>query len=470
MTRILVIDDEPSICWAIRTLGEKLGHEVREAASAEAGLETVAQFQPDLIFLDVRLPGISGLEAIPRLSELSGGVPIVLITAFGDLETAVDAVRQGVFEYLVKPFAVQQVQHTIRRALQRDEPGQEVAASASARELVGNSPPMQEIFKRVALAAAADAAILVQGESGTGKELVATAIHRYSSRAAGPFVAVNIASLAPSLVESELFGHVRGAFTDAHDTKPGLLQNADGGTLFLDEVAEIPLVTQAKLLRVLEQGEVVPVGASQGLRINFRIVCATHRDLLSCVKAGTFRHDLLFRLSTFRIEIPPLRERAEDIPELATHFLASFAQRSGRKVSITTEAMAELTRRPWYGNVRELRNAVEHAHILARDGVIRAEHLPDELSRDLFDLGGESGRDNVQSNLQAALKLWIETELAEAPEESNLHQRLLTLTETELFRHLLDHFDGQYVAAAKVLGVHRTTVKKKCEELGILSR
>lgn len=264
MASIHIVDDESSICWAIEKLGTKLGHDVRVASTAEQGLELLAENQPDLMFLDVRLPGMSGLEALPKIKSIAPETPVVLITAFGDLEVAVEAVRQGTFDYLVKPFSLEDIQTVIDRALAQNTSEQELRPESVSTEIVGTSPAMQEVFKRIALAARSVAPIVIQGESGTGKELVAQAIHRYGPRHAAPFVAVNIASLAPSLIESELFGHVRGAFTHAIQEKRGLLQQANGGTLFLDEVAEIPLPTQAKLLRALEQREVVPVGGSAG--------------------------------------------------------------------------------------------------------------------------------------------------------------------------------------------------------------
>ena len=246
--------------------------------------------------------------------------------------------------------------------------------------IVGASPPMQEVFKRIALVAPSEACVHVRGESGTGKELVARAIHRYSRRAAGPFVAVNMASLSPTLAESELFGHVRGAFTGAEQSRKGLLEQAGGGTIFLDEVADIPMALQVKLLRVLEFGEIVPVGGEQAVRSDFRMISATHQDLQQRVAEGKFRHDLYFRLITFEIELPPLRQRRDDIGPLAEHFLDVLADRNpGPRPSLSPEALAELRRREWFGNVRELRNAIEHAMILARGGIIGREHLPPPL-------------------------------------------------------------------------------------------
>ncbi len=466
MANIYVIDDESSVCWAIEKLATKLGHTVQVASTAEQGLPRLEKDQPDLLFLDVRLPGVSGLEALPQVKERSPHTLVVLITAFGDLEVAVEAVRQGTFEYLVKPFAVEDVQAVIERALAVRSDRPESRPQSPSTDLVGTSPAMQEIFKRIALAAQSSAPILIQGESGTGKELVARAIHRYGPRHDRPFVAVNIASLASSLIESELFGHVRGAFTNAYQDKIGFLQQADGGTLFLDEVAEIPLPTQAKLLRVLEQREVVPVGGSESQQVNFRIVCASHRDLAQQVKAGKFRHDLLFRLNTFHIDLPPLRKRPEDVPPLVYHFVRQLEKEYGQELRVSPETLTQLQHRPWYGNVRELRNAIEHAHILARQGVIEPEHLPPAVSRDWFEKP-ESARDPALG-LAEAVSAWTRRQLEGTEPPEGLWIRFQTLAEKEILQVLLEHFDGQYMAIGRVLGIHRTTVKKKCEQYGLL--
>lgn len=468
MASIHVIDDESSVCWAIEKLGTKLGHEVRVASTAEQGLAQLEQQQPDLMFLDVRLPGMSGLEALPQVKQLSPRTPVVLITAFGDLEVAVEAVRQGTFDYLVKPFSVEDIQAVIARALAQAETEPSPRLEAAPADLVGKSAAMQEVFKRIALAANSNAPIVIHGESGTGKELVAQAIHRYGPRHEQPFVAVNIASLAPSLIESELFGHVRGAFTNAVQDKEGVLQQAQGGTLFLDEIAEIPLPTQAKLLRVLEQREVVPVGGTQSEKVDFRVVCASHQNLSECVKRGTFRHDLLFRLNTFHIALPPLRERPEDIPPLVDHFLRQLEAESQDHLRIAPQVMNELARRPWYGNVRELRNAIEHAHILARKGMIETEHLPPPVSKDWFDSAQEEADPEIQ--LAAAIARWTRAELSHNKPIEHLWARFQGVAEKEMLNEMLDEFDGQYLAIAKALGIHRTTVKKKCEQYGLISK
>jgi two-component system nitrogen regulation response regulator GlnG len=466
MSHLLIIDDEPSICWGLKKLGESRGLSCATASSAEEGFDQAGRQTPDAVILDVRLPGMDGLKAMDRLQALAPEAPIVVITAHGDLSTAVEAVRRGAFDYLAKPFALDQVESVLERALEWRGRDKTKTSATSATDntldgLVGRSPVMQEVFKRVALVAQSDACVLLSGESGTGKELMARAIHRYSPRAAGPFIAVNVASLSSSLAESELFGHARGAFTGADSAHVGLLAQADGGTLFLDEVADIPLPTQVKLLRALEHGEIVPVGSTRGQRSNFRVVSATHQDLQQCVRNGTFRHDLLYRLCAIQIQLPPLRARGDDLRELAEFFARTL--RPDRKVpqSFTPDAISAIISRPWPGNVRELRNAVEHALILARGEPIRVEHLPAEQ------LQSSDGKSTDSSQLADLLRTWTEAQLASGVEGDDLYERFLTLVEPPLLEAALRKHLGQVATAARALGLHRTTLKKKLDQYGI---
>jgi two-component system nitrogen regulation response regulator GlnG len=464
MPHVLVVDDEPSICWGLARLGKLRGYDVAVAASAEEGLASVVQKRPDVIVLDVRLPGMDGLTAIDRFREKLGPVPVILITAYGELSTAVAAVRAGAFDYLIKPFDLQVAERTIERALQSSELGQPTPRPDATPEdtIVGGGPAMQEVFKRIALAAASDACVHLHGESGTGKELVARAIHRYSRRAEGPFVAAHVASLAPSLAESELFGHVRGAFTGADQLHQGLLERAHGGTVFLDEVADIPPSIQVKLLRSLEYGEVLPVGASRPISVDFRIISATHRNLLEQVAEQKFRHDLYFRLVTFEIELPPLRQRREDIPLLADRFLGLLAAKhDGPRPLLSPAALAELERRPWYGNVRELRNALEHATILGRGGILGPEHLPPPAPPTT--VAGEG----LEEQIIALVRRWARSRLADAADSGDLHAALLRTVEPPMLREVIEHYHGQCAAAARRLGLHRTTLRKKLDELDI---
>ena len=462
---LLVVDDEDAICWGLQKLGESMGLAVTTASSAEDGIQAAARSRPDVIVLDVRLPGMDGLAAIEHFQKTVGDVPIILITAYGDLKTAVEAIRGGAFEYIIKPFDLEHVQKVIQRSLQAapPEPAREQPTETRGN-LVGRTPAMQEVFKRIALAATSDACVLVTGESGTGKELVARAIHRYSRRSDGPFVAVNLASLSPSLAESELFGHVRGAFTGAEHSRPGLMMQANGGTLFLDEVADIPLPTQVKLLRAVETREVTPVGATEGVKTDFRVISATNRNLLEKVQDGSFREDFYFRLSAFLVDLPPLRQRRDDIVEIADHFLGLFARRDGVSTPrLGKEAMEELRLRPWYGNVRELRNAVEHAMIVARGGTILPEHLPAPTPVAAADerQGGEEER------IASMVHAWAEMQLADPDKAEELYEKLLAIVEPPLLQAALARHRGQCATAARTLGMHRTTVRKKLDHYGI---
>lgn len=463
MAKLLVVDDEQSICWGISRLATSLGHAVRAASSAEQALEMARLDRPDVVVMDVRLPGLDGLAAMTQLRAVAGELPIVIMTAYGDLPTAVEAVRQGAFEYLVKPFDLEQMRRVLLRACDPTRPATVEVSSRVAEGMIGKSPAMQEVFKRVALAASSDACVLLQGESGTGKELAARAVHQFSARASGPFVAVNVAALSPQLAESELFGHVRGAFTDAAEDRVGLLVQADGGTLFLDEVADIPLSVQVKLLRVLDHGEVLPVGSNQPVRSDFRVVSATHRRLLDRVATGEFRHDLYFRLNAFHVDLPPLRERQGDIAELAIHFAR---RRLGDKAAsaFAQETLEELARRPWHGNVRELRHAVEHAVVLARGGVVLPEHLPLELTSPL---DHRTNTASLPDQLAALIEQWAEQVLADPAQAGQIHEQFLRLVETPLFRAALRSSRGQCAAAARALGIHRVTLKGKLDEYGL---
>jgi len=455
MGKILIIDDEEAIAWALRKACEREGHTALVAASAEAGLKLAAE-QPDAAFLDVRLPGMDGLTALAKLKAISPRTAVIIITAHGNLSTAVKAVEGGAFDYLAKPFDLSQALATLKRALERNTVTIPVVPNISLDtedELVGRSAPMQAIFKRIALAAPTDACVMITGESGTGKELVARALHANSSRRHKPFLPVHIASLNVNLVESELFGHVKGAFTGADRARPGLLTLADGGTVFLDELGDIPLPVQAKLLRVLERQEVQPVGGSELQRVNVRIISATNSNLDDEVMAGRFRHDLFFRLNVYPIHLPTLRDRTGDIPMLAEHFLRRFAT-AGTRPQITEEAFAELRKRSWPGNVRELKNALEHAVISARGEPIRPEHLP---------VPSDLGRaQTLRERLSHLVRDWARDRIVAAnpAEPVELHAALLAEVEPALLREVLDQLGGNRLATGRWLGLARATVRK----------
>lgn len=467
MSKLLIVDDEESICWGLSQLGESHGHQVMTASTAEQALSLAEEDRPDVVVMDVRLPGMDGLTAMQGLRDRVGPVPVIVITAYGDLQTAVEAVRNGAFDYIVKPFDLNQMEQVLDKAIyesRREEPS--VGETRQVDGLVGSTSEMQDVFKSIALVSGSEASVLLSGESGTGKELAAHAIHRFSERASGPFIAVNIASLSESLAESELFGHLQGAFTGAESTRVGFLEQADQGTLFLDEVADIPLPIQIKLLRALEEGEVLPVGSTQRVKTNFRLIAATHRNLESLIKQGKFRHDLYFRLCTFQIDIPPLRKRVGDICTLAEFFLERFVDlQSGVQYRLTAEAISELEKRPWYGNVRELRNSIEHAALRARGGTILPEDLPAPVSKSF--LGSEESDADSDIMIIELLKQWAEQQLIDPGQATNLYEKLLALIEPPVMNVALDQFHGQCAPAARCLGLHRTTLSKKLKQYGI---
>ena len=466
MAQLLIIDDEPSICWGLKKMAESLGHVARTASSAEAGLrEAEKSPKPEALFLDVRLPGLDGINAMPRLRERLPDAPIIVMTAHGELETAVAAIRNGAFEYLTKPFDLTLAEKVLDRALRRrpQEKQPSVTLPGLQDQIVGHSPALQEVFKQIALVAGSEACVLVRGESGTGKELVARAIHRFSRRSAGPFVPVHVAALSPMLAESELFGHVRGAFTGADTPRTGLLEQAQGGTLFLDEVADIPLPLQIKLLRALEHGEIVPVGSDKPRTIDFRLVSATHQNLSEKVAAGTFRHDLFFRLVTIQIELPPLRARGADILELTEHFITNLTtQNQLPRPTLSKKAEAELNRRQWHGNVRELRNAIEHAVIIARGGQIELDQFPPPAPP-----AGVPSDGTPTATLAQLIQQWADARLREDGEREDLYERFLSLVEPPLLNATLTHEFGQCTSAARKLGLHRHTLRKKLDQYGI---
>jgi two-component system nitrogen regulation response regulator GlnG len=462
MKHILIVDDEEAVCWALERALSKEGHRVAVASSAEDAFALAQKQRFDAVLLDVRLPGMDGLSALGRLRELTSDAPVIVVTAFGNLSTAVKAVEGGAFDYLAKPFDLGQALEAVARALQRRaQPAvapTDNGAAEPPEEIVGRSQAMQTVFKRIALVAPRDACVLITGESGTGKELVARAIHRHSPRRDRPFLPVHVAALNPNLVESELFGHVKGAFTGAAQARPGLLALADGGSVFLDELADIPLPVQVKLLRVLEHNEVLPVGGNQPEPLQIRIIAATHQDLAHRVAEGHFRHDLYFRLNVFQVHLPPLRERPEDIPALAEHFLRRFEPSALPLAAATVQFLQSL---PWLGNVRELRNALEHAAIVARGGPLLPEHFPT--------LAISPGPSTPAEQLAAAVRLWLTEQMKPASGEapSELYAELLRGIEPALFDEVMRRVQGNRWVAAKWLGLNRATVRKKLGMYGL---
>ena len=380
MARLLVIDDEKGIRDALAQLFEYEGHVVSTAEDGRAGIESASKTRPDVIFLDVKMPGLDGLDVLARLRENDPTALVVMISGHGTIDTAVDATRKGAYDFLEKPLDSDRLLVTLRRALELRGLTRTMAdlksQVESRYEIVGTSFAIRQVLDRVEKVAPTEARVLVTGENGTGKELVARAIHRLSTRAEGPFVEVNCAAIPSELIESALFGHIKGSFTGAIADRAGKFEQADGGTLFLDEVGDMSLDAQAKALRALEEGVVTRVGGSKAIRVDVRVIAATNKDLAHAIEAGVFREDLFYRLNVVPIEVPPLRERREDVPMLVQHFAEMMAKRDGvTPRSFDAGAIERLLDLPWPGNVRELRNTVERLMILSSGERVRAEDV-----------------------------------------------------------------------------------------------
>jgi DNA-binding NtrC family response regulator len=381
--RLLIVDDELHVRESLMHWFLQEGYEVTSASGAKEALAELGREPFDVVLSDIRMPGIDGLELQRRIREVNQRVKTILITAYASVPTAVQALKDGAFDYVTKPFDPGELSRVVEKAVfaarleQENLRLRERLSDAQPEFVAGRSPAMQKLLGLVDAVAPTDTSVLIRGESGTGKELIARLIHTRSPRCFGPLVAVNCGALPEGVLESELFGHEKGAFTGAVARRKGKLELADGGTLFLDEIGELSAKVQVELLRALEQRRITRVGGSEEIATDFRVVCATHRDLEEAVRQSSFREDLFYRVHVFVIEIPPLRERTEDILPLAEHFLARFAAAMGRKVTgFSPAARQALLEAPWPGNVRELANAVERALVVCRDGEIRPEHLP----------------------------------------------------------------------------------------------
>lgn len=455
--RILVAEDDAAVAWAVEQALSAEGYSIRLASDGLSAMKQARKERPDLVIADIRMPGLDGLGLLAEIQKLYPQLPVVIMTAHGTMETAIEAVKRGAFDYLPKPLDLERLIATARRAL-----GEHAIAAAASPSLaceqyamVGSTAMMQEVYRRIAAAAASEVTVLVTGPSGSGKELVARALHRHSRRCEGPFVAVNCGSLPDHLVESELFGHEAGAFTDARGRRIGRTESANGGTLFLDEIGELPLSAQAKLLRFLEDQRIQRVGGNEEIALDVRIVAATNRDLATMVAAGAFREDLAWRLRVFTIHLPPLAERMDDVPALAKHFLSRSAGRLGRSLQLTQDAIERLKTWHWPGNVRELRHTIEEASVIATGGVISA----DLLSLPAPDPGANRG--DLPRLMEERAKRLID----QTPGE--VATRMQEELEHAMIRAALAKTEGNQLRAAELLGINRMTLKKRMDELGI---
>jgi len=465
--RILIADDEDSLRWVLEKGLRGVGYDVTSVKDGEEAVR-VFEAQPfDLVFLDVRMPGLDGLTALERIRDLRPDVYVIVMTAHGSMDTAIKAMQRGAYDYLNKPFDLDEVLLLSERALAASRLTQEVArlrtGLAEVREfsaLIGRHPRMQDVYKTIGRIAGTDVTVLLRGESGTGKELVARAIHHYSRRSGRPFVAVSCAAIPGTLLESEMFGHERGAFTDAKERRLGKFELAHGGTL-LDEIGDMPVDLQTKLLRALQERTIERVGGHESIAIDVRVLAATNRDLEALMKEGRFREDLYYRLNVVTVNLPPLRERRRDIPLLVEHFLAKHVEELGER-GVAPEALDRLVGYDWPGNVRELENVVQRAMVMATAGVILPEHLP---------IGPVSAAASVA--VDATLEEIIERKLMECVRglrersSANLYDLVVGLVEKPLLRAVLRETSGNQVRAAQILGINRNTLRKKLTEHGI---
>jgi two-component system nitrogen regulation response regulator GlnG len=457
---VWIIDDDRSIRWVFEKALAREGIAHKTFGAPQEALDQLASEQPQVVVSDIRMPGFSGLELMQQLKERLPSTPVIIMTAYSDLESAVAAFQGGAFEYLPKPFDVDHAVELVRRAIEESRRQVEaLPADTQAPEILGQAPAMQEVFRAIGRLAQSHATVMITGESGTGKELVARALHRHSPRASKGFIAINTAAIPKELLESELFGHERGAFTGAQATRRGRFEQAEGGTLFLDEIGDMPADLQTRLLRVLSDGRFYRVGGHTPIEANVRVIAATHQDLESRVKQGLFREDLYHRLNVIRLRLPALRERREDIPMLARHFLAKSARElhvEGKR--LTDAALQFLMAQDWPGDVRQIENVCHWVTVMAPGQVVDVADLPPEIRSETAGTPGESDWRRVLEREVAARLARGETNIADA---------LTRDFETALIVKALQHTGGRRIEAAGLLGIGRNTLTRKVQDLKI---
>jgi len=466
MARLLVIDDEPNTLYSFERCLSTDTLQVLPAATARAGIALVESARPDAVIVDVRLPDMSGLEAYDRMRAIDPRLPVIVITAHGSTDTAIEAMKRGAFDYLLKPVELHRLREVVTRALElrrlahvpavpEPELGDEQAGL-----IVGRAPAMQELYKAIGRVAPQDVTVLVLGESGTGKELIARAIVQYSRRAAQPFLAINCAAIPESLLESELFGHERGAFTGADRRRIGKFEQVDGGTIFLDEIGDMSPATQSKVLRLLQEQQFERVGDNHTIRTDVRVIAATNKDLPKLVAEGRFREDLFYRLNGFTIHVPPLRERSDDLPVLVEHFIKLFNREFGKSVcGLAPAASRLLEAHSWPGNVRELQSAIRYAVVHATGDVITPQCLPDGV-RPLLPATARTS-DGTQLELDTLVRELL------ASRTPDLYRRVCARVDRVVLEEVLRHARGNLVQAADILGISRTTLRAKLRALGL---
>ena len=465
MDKLLLIDDEADVRYSFeRIFGSKDGLELSTAASGEEALNLIPQLQPDLVIMDVRMGGVTGIETLQRLREFDTKTPVILMTAFGTTQTAIQAMKHGAYDYILKPFDVPKLEELVAKALDAARSMKQVVSYEPLLEqedydlgIIGQSAAMQEVFKTIGQLASSDATALITGESGTGKELVARAIYTHSQRSDRSYLAINCAAIPENLLESELFGHEKGAFTGASSQRIGKFEQSDGGTIFLDEIGDMTLATQTKILRVLQDGTFERVGGNQSVKTDVRLIAATNRPLEEAVAAEDFREDLFYRLNVVRVKLPALRERREDIPQLVSYFLARNSPDPKKPKTIQADARALLEGYDWPGNVRELENAIRRALVMAKGESVIADNLPPEILSGHSEKEPDADGDDF-SGLSAKLFRWA---------RNNPDLKVIPAVDRELVINALKETEGNQVQAAKLLGITRATLRKRIEKFSI---
>lgn len=460
--RVWIVDDDKSIRWVLEKALSREGMTITSFAEPEAVLSRFTREMPDVILTDIRMPNMDGIQMMDEIRKMAPELPIIVMTAYSDLDRAVSAFQGGAFEYLSKPFDIDEVVTLVKRAIkesQAEERGGSAAEMLSSAEIIGSAPAMQEVFRAIGRLSRSNLTVLITGESGTGKELVAQALHRHSPRADKAFIALNTAAIPRELLESELFGHEKGAFTGANERRVGRFEQANGGTLFLDEIGDMPAELQTRLLRVLADGEFYRVGGHTPIRVDVRVIAATHQNLEQRVKEGTFREDLFHRLNVIRVHVPPLRERSSDITDLARFFLAGAARELDvEPKQLAPETLAYLNRLAWPGNVRQLENFCRWVTVMASGKDIHLEDLPPEL-REM------EGRAESGNGWENSLRTWVDTNLDRG--ETQLLNDAVPRFERIMIEEALKKTGGRRQDAAKLLGWGRNTLTRKIKQLGL---
>lgn len=472
MKNVWIVDDDRSIRWVLEKALQKADIPCKTFSEAESVLQAIKKEQPALILSDIHMPGKSGLEMLSEIKKSYPKLPIIIMTAYSDLDSAVASFQGGAFEYLPKPFDIDKAIELVRRATEENEEEEQTPSEETASEIIGKAPAMQEVFRAIGRLSQSKATVLLTGESGAGKEVVARALHKHSPRANAPFVAINMAAIPKDLMETELFGHEKGAFTGASAIRHGRFEQAEGGTLFLDEIGDMPAELQTRLLRVLSDGYYYRVGGHQSLKANVRIIAATHQNLEAMVRENRFREDLYHRLNVIRLRLPPLRERPEDIPLLVNHFLQKSAENLGVEPKIMSEeAMEFLKRFPFPGNVRQLENLCNWLVVMAPSQHIRVTDLPEEISRSEAEKIHKNSEVSSEETLGGSWEELLKAEVKEMlkSQSPDLMKQLSDTFESIVIGTALEYTHGRRVDAATRLGIGRNTITRKIAELKLES-